>query len=211
MTSTRQVARTWSRPARNEARECYGSTWADRCICARRSNRAGNPDRADTETLGRVACGPGLNLAEAEKNKPSAKMVYQRAWELLQDEFPEAASTFLKGIAGMPVFMEEFRHLSRHRSTPRGMGGTGALGVSFHPVPASNLPRNPGQFAMRSSFEQPLEGKSQAPSVTTLRLGAKLKPAGRTEYTGPAYPGLRSHWPELVYEWITRKWAVCAW
>ena len=69
-----------------------------------------------------------------------------------------------------------------------------------------NLPRNPGQLAMRSSFEQLLEGKSQAPSVTTLRLGAKL--LGRTEYTGPAYPGLRSHWPELV--WITRKWAVCA-
>ena len=69
--------------------------------------------------------------------------------------------------------------------------------------------RNSYQLAMRSSFEQPLEGKSQELSGTTLRLGAKL--IGRTEYTGPAYPGLRSHWPELVYEWITRKWAVCAW
>jgi len=66
--------------------------------------------------------------------------------------------------------------------------------------------RNSHQLAMRPSFEQPLEGKSQEPSVTALRLGAKL--IGRTEYTGPAYPGLRSYWPELV--WITRNWAVCA-
>ena len=69
--------------------------------------------------------------------------------------------------------------------------------------------RNSHQLAMRSSFEQPLEGRSQE-SFVTLRLGTKLKPVGLTEYTGPAYPGLRSHWSELVCEWITRKWVMCA-
>ena len=85
-------------------------------------------------------------------------------------------------------------------------GGDRGLRCFLSPGSRFNLPRNPSQLLMRSSFEQLLEGKSQAPSVTTLRLGAKL--IGRTECTGPAYPGLRSHWPELV--WITRKWAVCA-